>query len=139
MVKRMQMTVADRQLLRPGQKVLVAVSGGQDSVCLIRLLSVLRSSWKWTLGIVHCDHQWSASSRLQASHVAQIATGLQIDYLQVSQSSPDSPQSLGGQRMTLARVVPSTVPAKLTALALCRLSQRNRCPERARLEFGDMV
>lgn len=75
-------TLHKRQLLEPGQKVLVAVSGGQDSVSLIYLLSKLQSTWRWKLGIVHCDHQWAPSSRSQASHVAQIASFLGMDYYQ---------------------------------------------------------
>ncbi|KAH7431866.1 hypothetical protein KP509_08G070300 [Ceratopteris richardii] len=75
-------TLKNRDLLQPRQKVLVAVSGGQDSVSLIFLLKRLQTEWDWELGIVHCDHQWSPSSRSQASHVSQIAAHLELDFYQ---------------------------------------------------------
>lgn len=48
-----------RFLLPKQEKVLIAVSGGQDSVCLGQLLLDLRSKWDWQLAIAHCDHRWS--------------------------------------------------------------------------------
>ncbi len=51
-----------RPLLPPGSVVLVAVSGGQDSVCLLKLLVDLQPKWGWRLRVVHCDHRWRADS-----------------------------------------------------------------------------
>lgn len=82
LLQRLNHTLKDRHLLVPGQKVLLAVSGGQDSVCLMHLLVKLQSRWGWTIGIAHCDHQWSSSSREQAAHVAQMAQALSLDYYQ---------------------------------------------------------
>jgi tRNA(Ile)-lysidine synthase len=44
--------------LELGQRVLVAVSGGQDSLCLLKLLLDLQPKWNWHLAIAHCDHRW---------------------------------------------------------------------------------
>eukprot|EP00249_Psilotum_nudum_P017177 c26195_g1_i2 orf=142-1524(-) len=82
LLRRLSNSLSHRHLLQPGQRVLVAVSGGQDSVSLIYLLCKLQSSWEWKLGIVHCDHQWSPASRSQGSHVHQIAISLGLDYYQ---------------------------------------------------------
>jgi tRNA(Ile)-lysidine synthase len=48
----------DRQLLPMGAKIVIAVSGGQDSLCLGQLLLDLRSQWKWELNVAHCDRGW---------------------------------------------------------------------------------
>ncbi|OGS01923.1 MAG: tRNA lysidine(34) synthetase TilS [Elusimicrobia bacterium RIFCSPLOWO2_12_FULL_59_9] len=48
--------VADESLLRKGDKVLMAVSGGPDSVCLARLLSQLQNDWRLKLHILHVHH-----------------------------------------------------------------------------------
>jgi len=48
-----------RQLLPAQANVLVAVSGGQDSLCLLRLLLDLQPKWRWHLTVAHCDHGWS--------------------------------------------------------------------------------
>ena len=52
--------------------MLVAVSGGQDSLCLMKLLLDLQPKWDWQLAIAHCDHRWSADAGV-AEHVEQIA------------------------------------------------------------------
>jgi tRNA(Ile)-lysidine synthase len=75
-------TIVERNLLKPYQKVLVAVSGGQDSMCIVEILSHLKIKWQWKLGIVHCDHRWHHTSILQAKHVARLAANMQIDYYQ---------------------------------------------------------
>lgn len=38
--------------------MLVAVSGGQDSLCLLKLLHDLQPQWDWHLGVAYCNHRW---------------------------------------------------------------------------------
>jgi tRNA(Ile)-lysidine synthase len=79
-------TLGERQLLPRGGSLLVAVSGGQDSLCLIKLLVDLRVKWQWDLAIAHCDHRWLSDAGI-ADHVAQIAQGFQIPfYLKIASS-----------------------------------------------------
>jgi len=49
-------TVRQQQLFVPGQHLLVAVSGGPDSVALLSLLHRLALSWRLTLTVVHCNY-----------------------------------------------------------------------------------
>ena len=70
---RLHRTVRSRQLLERNQRLLIAVSGGQDSLCLIKLLLDLQSKWGWQLGIAHCDHRWRPDSEANAKHVEQLA------------------------------------------------------------------
>lgn len=66
-------TIRSRQLLERNQRILVAVSGGQDSLCLFKLLLDLQSKWGWHLAIAHCDHRWRFDSQANANHVKQLA------------------------------------------------------------------
>jgi tRNA(Ile)-lysidine synthase len=66
-------TIRDRNLLPPKQHLLVAVSGGQDSLCLIKLLLDLQPKWEWNIAIAHCDHCWREDSQANAHHVANLA------------------------------------------------------------------
>jgi len=67
---RLHQTLRQRRLLQ--ERVLIAVSGGQDSLCLTKLLLDLQPKWGWQLAIAHCDHRWQLDTGL-ASHVQQVA------------------------------------------------------------------
>lgn len=49
-------TVRSRSLFQRGQHIVVAISGGPDSVALLSILHHLRSSWALTLSAVHCNY-----------------------------------------------------------------------------------
>jgi tRNA(Ile)-lysidine synthase len=66
-------TIRSRHLFERNQRLLIAVSGGQDSLCLIKLLLDLQSKWGWDLGIAHCDHRWRSDSQANAHHVENLA------------------------------------------------------------------
>ncbi len=76
-------------LLPRGSSILVAVSGGQDSLCLTKLLQVLQPKWQWQLAIAHCDHQWRTDSTDNADLVRQLADiwGLPF-YLRTASTPP---------------------------------------------------
>ncbi|MEG4942622.1 tRNA lysidine(34) synthetase TilS [Microcoleus sp. F4-D5] len=73
-------TLLQRQILPSNQRLLVAVSGGQDSVCLFKLLLDLQPKWHWHLAIAHCDHRWRSDSEANANHVENIAKSWGISY-----------------------------------------------------------
>lgn len=92
--QRLSKTIRDQNLFRPGEKILIAVSGGQDSVCLLHMLASLCSQWDWAISVAYCDHQWSSSSQSQGSHVSQIAASLGLSYYQAVTTSPVPGESL---------------------------------------------
>ena len=54
---RVRRFVREHQLLQPGERVLVAVSGGPDSTCLLLTLAALRASLRFELHAAYFDHQ----------------------------------------------------------------------------------
>jgi len=66
--------------LKRNQRLLVAVSGGQDSLCLIKLLLDLQPKWGWQLGIAHCNHRWRSDSEANANYVEQLARNWEISF-----------------------------------------------------------
>jgi tRNA(Ile)-lysidine synthase len=79
-------TLRSRQLLPKTQRLLVAVSGGQDSLCLIQLLLDLQPKWGWQLAIAHCNHGWRTDSTANANYIQQLAQSLQLPYYQLTAS-----------------------------------------------------
>ncbi|MEH1882508.1 tRNA lysidine(34) synthetase TilS [Nostoc sp.] len=84
-------TIRSRHLFERNQRLLIAVSGGQDSLCLIKLLLDLQSKWGWYLGIAHCDHRWRSDSEANAHHVENLAKTWGISfYLETANESINS-------------------------------------------------
>ncbi len=77
---KLHQTLRDRQLLPPQARLLVAVSGGQDSICLLKLLLDLQPKWGWQLAVVHCDHRWRDDSTANAEFVGQLAKDWQLSF-----------------------------------------------------------
>ncbi|MEB3356680.1 MAG: tRNA lysidine(34) synthetase TilS [Synechococcales bacterium] len=77
---RLHQTLRHRRLLQPGQRILVAMSGGQDSLCLGRLLLDLQCQWHWEVAIAHCNHRWRPDADDNAAYVAQLAQTWEVPY-----------------------------------------------------------
>jgi len=72
----------DSKLLAPGDRVGVAVSGGADSVALLRLLHSLRARLGITLAVLHFDHSLrGAASDEDAQFVAGLACSLGLEFI----------------------------------------------------------
>ncbi|MGF1482399.1 MAG: tRNA lysidine(34) synthetase TilS [Cyanophyceae cyanobacterium] len=82
---RLHQTLRQRHLLARGSRALVAVSGGQDSLCLLKLLLDLQPQWNWHLAIAHCNHRWSVDAGL-AEWVQQIAQQWQLPFYLAAES-----------------------------------------------------
>jgi tRNA(Ile)-lysidine synthase len=71
--------VEEHHLLLPGQCLVVAVSGGADSVCLLHVLLSLKERLGITLHLAHLDHQLrGAESAADASYVSELAHRLGV-------------------------------------------------------------
>jgi tRNA(Ile)-lysidine synthase len=76
---RLHQTLRTKNLLPQKSKILIAVSGGQDSLCLAKLILDLQSKWQWQIAIAHCDHSWELDQGL-ADHVASICQTWQVRF-----------------------------------------------------------
>ncbi|MDJ0651087.1 MAG: tRNA lysidine(34) synthetase TilS [Xenococcaceae cyanobacterium MO_188.B19] len=83
---RLHQTLKKTNLLPKKTKILIALSGGQDSLCLTKLLLDLQSKWQWNLAIAHCDHGWSTDVGI-SDHVEEVAKNHNLPfYLKVAQN-----------------------------------------------------
>ena len=81
-------TIRSRHLFERNQRLLISVSGGQDSLCLIKLLLDLQSKWGWYLGIAHCNHRWRSDSEANANHVENLAKTWDISFYLETANEP---------------------------------------------------
>jgi len=83
------------QLLPQGASLLVALSGGQDSMALTGLLLDLRRLHHWSLQLWHGDHRWRPESSQQAREIAAWASGqgLEIQLASRERQFLDQPQA----------------------------------------------
>lgn len=72
-MERVKGTLKDHRLIEPGDSVLVGVSGGPDSTCLLDVLARLADTFELSLAVGHVDHGLSPDSAQVASHVASAA------------------------------------------------------------------
>jgi tRNA(Ile)-lysidine synthase len=63
-------------LLPQGATLLVAVSGGQDSIAMLGLLHGLISRHHWTLVVWHGNHQWQPTSEKTARELKEWCTAM---------------------------------------------------------------
>jgi len=74
--------VEANQLFGPQSRLLVAVSGGQDSVALVHLLLELKEDWpELDLALAHFNHQLRASAAADERFVRQLARKLKLKLL----------------------------------------------------------
>ena len=72
-LERVTATVREHELLHPRETVLVSVSGGPDSVCLLETLVRLRRLFRVRLEVFHFDHRLRPGSAADAAYVKRAA------------------------------------------------------------------
>lgn len=65
-------------MIKPGEHVLVGVSGGADSVCLLFLLGQIAKEFSLQVSVVHVNHQIRETARRDELFVQKLCEQLQI-------------------------------------------------------------
>ena len=80
LIKNTKAYIQEHDLIRPGDIVLAAVSGGMDSIALAYILISLRQELKFNLAIANFNHQLRPEAEEEARFVADFAKENQITY-----------------------------------------------------------
>ena len=78
MIKDIRKFIKNYRLIASGDRILIGVSGGPDSVALLYLLNSLKKEFKLTLHIGHLDHMLRRVSGNDAEFVKKLADKLKI-------------------------------------------------------------
>ena len=107
-------------MFRPGEAVLVSVSGGPDSVCLLYSLWYLRRLFKIRLHVFHFDHHLRRDSARDAQYVRRLAERLGLPFhARAAEDRPEKGMSVEAwatvRRMNAANEVRRSIGASVTA------------------------
>jgi tRNA(Ile)-lysidine synthase len=97
--QRIENSIQNRKLLKRGQKILVAVSGGLDSMVLLHALERLSARHKWKIAVAHFNHQLrgrasDADEKLVRKTTAEMKLPFAVERADVKQFAQKSKLSI---------------------------------------------
>ena len=70
----------NKSLLPNNSTLLLAISGGQDSMALLKLINDLKRLYKWQIEVWHGDHQWHTESEKMKEELKLWCINMQISF-----------------------------------------------------------
>ena len=70
----------DKKLIPNGANLLIAVSGGQDSMALLNLINDMKTQHNWLVHVWHGDHQWHDKSEIYALELKRYCDNKNIPF-----------------------------------------------------------
>lgn len=89
--------IDEHALLQEGDRVLVAVSGGPDSLCLLHLLRSLAPRYRLDLVVAHLDHRLRPEAEAEAARVRRLAEAWGLPF---QGAAIDVPAYRAGRRLS---------------------------------------
>ena len=130
LLQRVAACIRERRLFRRGQAILVAVSGGVDSMVLLHLLQGLAAKQGWKLTVAHFNHQLRGrSSDADEELVRQTAAGLGLAWVH---GAANVQQEAGRRKVSVEMAA-----RRLRHEFLARVARRLRIPTVALAHHGD--
>ncbi|HEY2931008.1 MAG TPA: tRNA lysidine(34) synthetase TilS [Acidobacteriota bacterium] len=96
-------TIRRHKLLKPGDRVLLAVSGGADSVALLRVMCDLRRDLGLVLSVAHLDHKIRPRSNEDAEFVRDLSSSRELPFFSAEADIPAILARSGGNLEQVAR------------------------------------
>jgi tRNA(Ile)-lysidine synthase len=94
-LERVTRTAREHEMFARGDRVIVCVSGGPDSVCLLYALWHLRRLFEIDLEVFHFDHRLREGSAKDADYVERLARRLKLPFhLRTAQAEPRKGESV---------------------------------------------
>lgn len=104
LVERVRQVIIEKRLLQPGDRLVVAVSAGPDSVCLLRLLQQLSAEFAWPLIVAHLNHGFrGVAASADAAFVGRLCEQLGLPVCMHAIDIPDLLTKRGGSSQDVSR------------------------------------
>ncbi len=72
-------TIKDNNLINEGDKIVIGVSGGPDSICLLHLLNNLKDTLKITIYVAHINHSIREVADMETNYVQDFCNILGVE------------------------------------------------------------
>ena len=71
--------IYQKKVLHTNQSIVIAFSGGQDSICLLFFIFILKKQWDWKIKVIWCHHLWQKQSFIGINHTLRVVLSLKIE------------------------------------------------------------
>ncbi len=140
MLKKVQKTIQKINMISPGDKILVGVSGGADSVCLLWVLSALAKDMEFSLEVVHVEHGIRGEeSRRDAGFVKNLCENFGVFCQEVSVDVPGLCKKTGMGTEEAARSLRYEVFQKLALEKKAKVALAHHMEDNAETMLFQMV
>lgn len=79
-INKVRTTIERHCMLNPDDRVIVAVSGGPDSVALLHILNRIKEEYNLHLRVAHLNHLLRDEAHIEAEFVRELAERLNLDF-----------------------------------------------------------
>lgn len=104
-----------KKLISPGDKVLIGLSGGPDSVFLFHVLLQLSKEMDFSIGCAHLDHQWREDSHIDLNFSKNLCLRYSIPFYFGYASDFKVEKDCGGSKENYARELRREFYKKITS------------------------
>ena len=80
MIEKIRWYMEEQHMAGPGSRIVVGVSGGADSICLLHVLALLAPSFQWKLAVVHVNHLIRREAGEDAAYVEETCRQLGVSF-----------------------------------------------------------
>ena len=98
-------TIIDSELIAPGSAVVVGVSGGPDSLCLLHALVSISEMFDLVIVPVHVNHKLRKEADAEADHIADICDRMDLDLELFEASCSDLAKEAGISTEEAGRII----------------------------------
>ena len=71
--KRVQKYIEANDMVKPGDRILIGVSGGADSVCLLQILCSLQRQMGFSVNVLHVNHGVRPEAHRDGEYVKKLS------------------------------------------------------------------
>lgn len=95
MLRKIKRFIEENSMIERGEKLVLGVSGGADSVCLLLLLKCLQNEYNLKLYVVHINHGIRAEAALDADYVKKLCEEYGVPFYLFEENIPAMSKKMG--------------------------------------------